>query len=325
MPAAISPSERLRALLYYLFGAPFILPGAARRLTGFRQAHYGAAMGSWFLLCLVLLALVLAVACLSVVMIFARALYERLHLEPYLLDLVWKAFLAWGVVHIFCAVHAAWGWQGRLPLVSWLGERPMVRATVRTAAAIVLLLATAVAALGFHATTLTRSDERPGKLYMVYEDNGIVPGWVFSLGMYRMASAASEVFGPGETVLLRISHEHLRRAFREGTVVVVGSHGQAQGLISEKRWFTPLDLKAGEVGQQLRYVYLTGCDSGAQGLDWERVLRPAQVATHDRLTAVVEHVWWMWFTGPELLRDIARKDRIKKETAERAAGSSAAQ
>lgn len=302
---------RVQALCFYLFRAPFIRPSRIRQLDAFHRMHCEAALGSWFLLFGVFASLVLAIVCLSVVMVLVRSLYEQWHLEPYLLDIVWKLFLAWAVVHLFCALHAAAGWEGKLPLVSWLGAKPAVGAIVRFAGWSVALIGSAVGLVAVHATSLTRADDAPGKVYMVYENNGVVPAWVFSLGMYRMALASRDSFGPGQTVVLKISEAHLRRAFREGVVVVVGSHGQAQGLIAEKRWFTPNDLKAGDVGQQLRYVYLTGCDSGAQGLDWERVLRPAQVATHDRLTAVVEHVWWMWFTGPELLREIARKEAAK--------------
>ncbi len=314
----VAIKDRFSAFAYYLFRAPFIRASRAKALGPFQATHYEAAMGSWFLLLLVTFLLVLAVACLSIVMVFVRSVYEHWHLEPYLLDVVWKTFLAWVVVHTFCAVHALGGWGGKLPLVNRLGAQPLVRGFVRAAAAGCLLLLLVVGVVAAHASMLTRHDEQPGRVYMVYEDNGVVPGWIFSLGMYRMALAARDSFGPDSTILLRISVEHLRRAFREGTVVVVGSHGQAQGLIADKRWFTPNDLKAGDVGLGLRYVYLTGCDSGAQAADWQRVLRPAQVATHDRLTAVVEHIWWMWFSGPGIIREIAEKEAKVQEVNSRA-------
>ncbi len=303
--------ERLHALLLYLGGAIFIRARRTQAFSGYLKRHYEAALGSWLLLTGVLAALVVAVALLSVIMVVARDLYEHWKLEPYLLDGVWKLFLAWVVVQLFCIAHALAGREGPLPLVSRLGERAWVRRTVAVAGWSVASLLLVGAALSVHAATLTRSDATPGKVYLVYENNEVVPQWIFGLAMYRMALASREAYGPDQAVLLRISGDHIRRAFREAAVAIIASHGQEQGIIAEKQWFTPHDLEQGDVGRDLRYVYLSGCDSGAQAEAWERALRPAQVSTHNRLTAVVEHVWWMWFEAPGIIREVDRRDEHK--------------
>jgi hypothetical protein len=303
--------ERIHALLLYLGGAVFIRARRSQSFSSYLGRHHEAALGSWLLLAGVLAALVVAVALLSVVMVVARDLYEHWMLEPYLLDAVWKLFLAWGVVHLFCIAHALAGRDHPLPIVSRLGAQAWVRRTVGVAGWSVACLLLVGAALSAHAALLTRSDPAPGKVYLVYENNGVVPQWIFGLAMYRMALASREAYGPDQAVLLRISSDNIRRAFREGAVAVIASHGQEQGIIAEKEWFTPNDLEQGDVGRDLRYVYLSGCDSGAQSEAWERALRPAQVSTHNRLTAVVEHVWWMWFEAPGIIREVDRREERK--------------
>lgn len=265
----------------------------------------------------VLVVFAVAVVVLSVLMVFLRPVYDALHPEPYVLDAVWKCFLAWGVVHGFGAAHGFLGWAGAVPVVTRLGLRPRVRNVVRGAAVVLGAFALVASALALHASTLVRGDAAPGTVYFVYEDNGVVPRWVFGLAFYQMALETRRCYGEGEAVMLRITKENLRRALQEGTFVVVGSHGQAQGIIAEHEWFAPHDLAPGDVGMQLREVYLAGCDSGALAQDWERALSPARVITHDRLTAVVEHAWWLWMQGPAELREVARKEAKVKRTLEK--------
>jgi hypothetical protein len=278
------------------------------------RVHHTAALGSFALLLLVGMGFLVAIALLSVLMVFARPVYDTLHPEPYALDIVWKGFLAWGVVHVFAGAHALIGWDKPLPVISRMGQWRITPVAVRVTGAVLGLMALVVAVIDFQARALIRTDEAPGKVYFVYEDNnGLVPEWVFRVGLWPLARESVQHYGEGEVVLLPISEAHLRRAFQEGIFVVVGSHGQAQGIIAERKWFSPQDLAPGDVGLQLRMVYLAGCDSGAQAEAWQRVLKPAEVITHDRLTAVVEHAWWLWTQAPAQLRQVAERDeRVRR-------------
>jgi len=55
-------------------------------------------------------------------------------------------------------------------------------------------------------------------------------------------------------------------------------------------------------GKDLRFVYITGCDSGAQAEAWERQLAPAEVVTFNRLSAWLEHIYWLLFRGADAIR-----------------------
>ena len=56
---------------------------------------------------------------------------------------------------------------------------------------------------------------------------------------------------------------------------------------------------------RLEFVYLTGCDSGAQETAWKNAFAPARVVTYNRLTSVFEHIWWLWVRAPRVVRGLA--------------------
>jgi hypothetical protein len=51
-------------------------------------------------------------------------------------------------------------------------------------------------------------------------------------------------------------------------------------------------------GEDLRFVYNSTCDGGSKAEEWGRALAPAEVRTFDRLSAVAEHLLWLWSEGP---------------------------
>ena len=67
------------------------------------------------------------------------------------------------------------------------------------------------------------------------------------------------------------------------------------------RW-EPNEQLAELVGPRLRLIYLTACDGGQKATQWEEVFAPAHVISFDRLSAVLEHVYWLWRAGPSEIR-----------------------
>jgi hypothetical protein len=59
-----------------------------------------------------------------------------------------------------------------------------------------------------------------------------------------------------------------------------------------------------EVGEDLRFVYNSSCDGGRKAEAWGRALAPAEVRTFDRLSAVAEHVLWLWSEAPRRVREM---------------------
>lgn len=288
---------RLRAVAAYAGLAPFVPPSANAYVEGHRR-HALVLM-----LCFVGVVLLYALgfALVTVAIMLSRSLYSDYHIESHVLNALRKVFLVWGVFWLFAMGTALLGREAYLPLVWRLAQRAaLLRRTAwlwRGLYTLALLLALFIA----YAGTKVREDATPGKVYLLYEDAKVMPRWLFTLGNFPLARAAEDRFGPGQAVMLRLTREHLLRALREGTFIFLGSHGMTQGILMPDGFFELHDVPDNGVNATLQYVYMSGCD---QGSGWREAFAPAEVITYDRLTTVAEHIWWMWFDGPGVIRGL---------------------
>lgn len=289
--------ERAVAAACYGGLAPLLYFRPARR-SAFVEHHQRQALATWSLGIGVFLLFLFGVLLLSYTMTWHREFYERYHLEGHLLNASRKLFLCWCVFWLFGLGLALLGTCRELPLVWRLAGWPrLCRAT-----AILLLgfygFGIVAAGLALHARALVRDRGEPARAYCLYHDNGMVPSWVFALGFYRVALAADARWGGHAAVMLPLNRYTLERALAEGTFVFIGSHGVRSGLLMDHGFLKPEDVAQMPKSPELSFVYLAGCDSGASRDGWTQVLAPASVVTFDRLTSVLEHAIWLWFTGP---------------------------
>lgn len=302
--SSTSWQERAKAAAFYLGLLPLFSLVPRWRASDFLAHHYRQAA----ILFGVLLALVAVLAgtllVLSYLLVYHREFYEGTRLEVHSLGLVRKFFLAWSVFWAFGLGMALLGAARPMPLIHRLARREkVVRAACLGVGAVYLLLL-ALVPVAIHASSLVPVTRETGSVYMVYEDNRIFPRWLFALAFYPMARAAESTYGPGSAVLLKISRETVAQALAGGRVVFVGSHGTSRGLMLHNDWLLPKDLAAVPKNEGLKFVYLTGCDSGDQRDAWVNALAPADVITYDRLSASLEHAWWLWFRGPAKVRAV---------------------
>jgi hypothetical protein len=87
------------------------------------------------------------------------------------------------------------------------------------------------------------------------------PTWTISLFFYPIVVAAEKHWGPGSVAIQPLSEQTFRDALQKGRFIFVASHGGREpGSFSYSfepdREFSPADLKPGEAGEQLRFVYL---------------------------------------------------------------------
>ncbi len=305
--------ERCLAVIAYSGGLPLLALMPRWRKRPFVAHHYNHA-GAVILLLFISVGIAAAVLLtLSYLLVFHRVPYERFHIEIHMLSTLRKMFLCWAVLWVFAVVLATLGSTRHVLLVTRLaGKSGLLRAAVLlSVAAYGVLLAVIPAAV--HATTLVRSDTAPGSVYFVYEDLDTFPRWLFALGFYPLSLEARRLYGPGSTVLLPLSPQAVARAKREGRFVVFGVHGRPRGMADRSGWITPQDVQAMPGSDRLQFVYLSNCDSGAQRAEWEKAFAPARVVTFDRLSAVVEHIWWLWFRAPAVLRKITAETKKHEE------------
>lgn len=300
---------RAQAAACYLGLLPLFSLVPRWRASGFLAHHYRQAAILFGVLLTLLAVLASVLLVLSYLLVHHRYFYESTRLEIHSLGTVRKLFLAWSVFWAFGLGMALMGAARPMPLVHRLArrDRAVKIACVGVGALYLFLLAMLPVAL--HASSLVPVTRETGSVYMVYEDNRIFPRWLFALAFYPMARTAEHTYGPGSAVLLKISRETVTQALAGGRVVFVGSHGTIRGLMLHDDWLLPEEIAALPKNKGLKFVYLTGCDSGAQREAWVDALAPADVVTYDRLSASLEHAWWLWFRGPEKVRAVYAEEQ----------------
>jgi hypothetical protein len=300
----VSLKDRLLAASLYLGAIPLFWFGERRRKDAFLAHHFAQSLGIFALLLAQAGLLIITIIVLSYTMVHCRGWYDAVHPEPHAKNILWKIFLAWLVFLGYGFALALLGSQRTLPLVVRLGRLRGLASLTACGMAGVYLLTMGIFPFAVHASRIARSDARPGQVYLLYEDINRFPRWLFTLGFYRISLAGRERFGLDSVVALRLSKDSVRRAVREGRFVFLGSHGMAQGLLLRDGFLEPQDVKAMQPNPGLQFVYMSGCDSGALKQAWEDAFAPANVVTYDRLTSLVEHVRWLWFAGPDVVRSL---------------------
>lgn len=297
------------AAMTYLGFSPLFAIFPKWRASNFINHHYRQAailFGVFLTLVAVLFA---AVVLLSYLLVNHREFYERTRMEVQTFGIIRKFFLAWTVFWVFGLGMALLGGTRLMPLVHRLASRDRAVRAASGGLLLVYALGLAIVPLAVQASRLVPVERETGKIYMVYEDNGIFPRWLFALAFYPMAKAAEETYGVGSAVLLKISPDSVATALQNGRLVFIGSHGTRKGLMLKTGWLLPADLAALPKNKALKFVYLTGCDSGELRDAWVAALQPAEVITYDRLSASLEHAWWLWFRGPDKVRAVHAEDQ----------------
>jgi hypothetical protein len=327
--------DRLAAVAFYFGLAPLLRPFRFRRDDPFVEHHAAQALATVLLFLAVLLGDCLYWLGLSYLLVYRRDLYERLpplgRWGAPVRDVLLFApvFLGWLIAWLGGLMLALSGSRRTLPLIGRLARRPLLLRLAFAGNASLLAAAALTAAAALHASSLTRDDDAPAAAYLLYDDMGVIPRWVMNLGFYRVSLAAQAQWGPGSVVVAPLDEHRLRLALRHGRFLFLACHGQGGEITTSGLRITPLPLsEAGavavpglyvaavaddrvcgqwtvlEAGQDLRLVYNSACDSGITAAEWEQALAPAEVRTFGRLSAVIEHLLWLWSDGPRRVREI---------------------
>lgn len=251
------------------------------------------------LLFLTLLALfAVGVLVLSWVMVRHRDFYDAIQQEALFLSIFRKALIIFVVLYCYEAVLIVIGSSGKIPWVGRLGRFSGVSHLANVGLISVFIFIGCFIFLGWRGENLAAGTDS-AKAYFLYEDvEGRFPRALFAFGYYPSLSAAAKKWGRDEVVLLPISDINIKKSLNNGEYVFVGSHGTEEGILLKSGFITPDEIKAMGDHPRLRFVYLAGCDSGAQRRQWEEAFHPARLVTYDRLVPTLEHVWWLWFRGP---------------------------
>lgn len=302
--------HRSLAVLLYLWVAPCCPRSCIRRCDNFVQHHHAQALA----LCGTFVAMLVAAAAVcalnSYLLVFRRTLYESVPFETASNVLANIAALALLLGWLTGVVQAVAGGCRQIPLVGRLARRPRFMAASRVGGIAFCLTTILIASMALHASSLTRDQGGPAQSYMLYDDSGVAPRSVLSLGFYRVALATTERWGGGGVVVAPLSRKSFIDAIRYGKFVFIASHGAdrgdvllpgvfhgSDGQIYDFASLGPDEGFAKYVGPSLQLVYLSACDAGHKAAQWQEELAPARVMSFDRRSAIVEHIYWLWTWG----------------------------
>ena len=99
------------------------------------------------------------------------------------------------------------------------------------------------------------------------------------------------------------------RAIGAGKFIFIASHGGSEpGSFSlsvlPHIQYLPSDIQPSHVGEDLQFVYFSGCYTGKLENEWKEVLRLDDAILFDRLSAVDEHMLWAWLISPSVIKNL---------------------
>ncbi len=316
-------SARLRAAAFYFGLAPLVAWSRRCREDAFVRHHAGQALALLLLAVAVLVLGLVAALGWAWVIVQHREVVEALpHGVEWIVDGV--VLLVLGVPWLAGLLLALAGSSRCLPLVGRLAGSPRLLRVAFVVNCGLWGLAGLVGGLALHAASLCRA-EGPAPVCVLYDDMGAAPRWLFQLGAYRIALAARERWGEGSVAVVPQDRDNLETALRHGRVVILLCHGRDGRIDKDDLTVMPSPeayqsqegpvrlvwVQEGEQGwetlahgRDLHLVYITACDGGRHADRWREALRPAEVITFDRLSAMLEHAWWLWFGAPGRVRDL---------------------
>jgi hypothetical protein len=243
----------------------------------------------------------------TALLLYSGEIYKSFPFDIVLVVVTFCLLLLWVFVWAYGFLLAALGSTRNIPVISRIADSKILMSI--SLGWTFLLFAGAIIIISFanYSTRLVNDHLEPCEAYMLYDDMGFIPHWVFTLAFFRMSLAATEHWGRGSVVITPLSRPALNYAFHNGCIVFVASHGE-KGLIKISRntdeRFGPKDVAFNALRSKLQFVYLAGCDSGKLEIQWKEALAPAEVKTFDRLSAIAEHAAWLWRKGPRLIRTL---------------------
>lgn len=302
-PEVIPASRRFAALCLYCGMAPAAWFLRGKHTPVYDQTHRRQAVALWGVLGILFAIFFLLVVSYSFLMIRDRSWATR-STEVWILSIGRKSLLVWAVFWLFAVWRSLRGSSCPIPYLAWFSRRLYFRYLGGGVMGVSFLSALLLVPFSLYADHQTVDETSRGKVFLLYDDQGRFPRPLFSLAMYRMIHASNRRWGAGSAVLLPLTRDNISLALDMGTLVFIGSHGTAKGLLLRDGYYRPEDVSPRKAGNGPRYVYLAGCDSGAQRDAWEQAFRPADVKSYDRMTPTLEHLFWLWSAGPRLVRDL---------------------
>lgn len=234
------------------------------------------------------------------------------------IELVFDAgFIIWLGMILYGCIASVFNPPWPLPGVKWLRTSHLYKKSAIFLAFSTQLFFVVLIGFSARAAYLTRPHPEKASVYLLYQNTinspiGDIqpPKMIFSLGFYPIAEAAAFRWGDTSIAVEPMSQDSIREALQNGKMIFFATHGGGMpGSIAIST--VPYDIfypavipLIGGVNQDLEFVYIAGCDGGQSELEWQKYLSPAKVISFNRTSYVIEHFYWLWFSGPETIRGL---------------------
>jgi elongation factor P hydroxylase len=296
-------TQRIKNVFYYFgIGIFDLLLQRKKKQMIASNPHFNQMLMLSLLLFLSFLLFFLILIVQSSILLFSRELAAVIPLEIafYILGFF---LLIFAVIWLEGCLTAIIGLCPRISLYRWVEQNAFRSFILRIIAVVQLVLIFTTPFLALHADSLAKTSIDDSRIVFLYDDMGSIPRWVFTLGFYPELFYSHNRWGKGSAAVAELTKENLEAAFENSTFVFVSSHGEYGHIyLSNGMPYRPNELSKLQVNPALQYVYLTGCDTGLLKEQWQSGLVPAQVKTFGRLSTTLEHIFWLWFQGPDVLK-----------------------
>jgi len=227
----------------------------------------------------------------------------------------------WGLAWMVSLIGAIRGQMPQIPLISRIASKPQAINLAVYSSLLVEIILLMVFGLSVRSARITSSMPEKAEVYVLYTVGGYVrgyipalglqdtitpPRWIMTMAFYPLVQAGLEKYGEGSVSILPLSEATFNTAIQNGRFIFVASHGGAPPgsfTISELPFkeYIPSDVDPTKVGEQLQYVYFTGCYTGDLESEWRQVLRVETAKMFGRLSPMHEHLLWVWFKSPAVI------------------------
>lgn len=193
---------------------------------------------------------------------------------------------------------------GRAPSISLYSRFTRIKSSL-IITAFLHIFVILIMSVAIHSSSIAQTKVEEAEVFLLYDDMGYIPRWVFTLGFYRDSIIANNRWGNGSVAIVPLDKKTLEYALENGRFVFVSSHGVEGDIILQGGiLYGPENVERANISASLQYVYLSGCDTGLKHDDWEKALTPANVKTFERLSTTFEHIYWLFFKGPDVIKSL---------------------
>jgi hypothetical protein len=289
----------------YIGVAPVAFLLGYHHKSDFTNHHARHALSSSFVMHVALLVFIIVRIPIIMLGIYREDIYYATRVDKVETVLLIIAFVALLVLAGLSAFHAVRGKSAEVPILSRVSKKAWVPSLMVSVFAASLAFVLLIAFLSCYSVSITPEANNEAVIYMLYDDAGFFPRWIFTLGFLPITRRASETLGSGGVCVCKLTREAFKQAFSTGKFIFLATHGAGPGRIyADRMTYGATFASESSDGNRPYLIYLTACGLGKDDDSWNRAFPESEVVSFDRWSATVEHIWWLYSEGPDKLESV---------------------